>query len=146
MTQRIARDPGLDATGSDDAAPPWSIGADGATIGAARCGACGNVQVPFQTLGCRRCGSIDLARVELPAQGTVRASVVVWRHPSRAVPYTLGEIELDGGPTVVALLDAPAGEGGAADGIPPGALVRCTALTDDEPPLPVFAPTQEPTA
>lgn len=145
MTQRVARDPGLEpsgAGGTDGAAPPWSSGPDGVTIGAARCGVCGTVQVPFQTLGCRHCGSVDLARVDLPARGRLLASVVVWRHPVRTSPYTLGEIELDGGPAVVALLDsAPEGapDGEASGAYAPGSIVQCTAMSEDEPPLPVFA-------
>lgn len=143
MTQRVARDPGLEpsgAGGTDGAAPPWSTGPDEVTIGAARCGVCGTVQVPFQTLGCRHCGSVDLARVDLPARGRLLASVVVWRHPVRTSPYTLGEIELDGGPAVVALLDSPAAAAGDAPvAHPPGSVVQCTALSGDEPPLPVFA-------
>jgi uncharacterized OB-fold protein len=74
-----------------------------------------------------------LRRVELPAVGRLRDAASVYRHPSRAVPFTLGEVELEAGPVVLALLSD--GEGWL-----PGSIVEATATTPDEQRLPVFSP------
>lgn len=72
-----------------------------------RCVACNEVAFPPQHYGCERCGSGDLADLELAAQGVVLGSSQVHIHaqPEPAVPFTVVEVRLDAGPVVRALLD-----------------------------------------
>jgi hypothetical protein len=87
----------------------WSGGDSSVTLHGVRCVECGAVLFPPNPHGCERCGAITLEPAEVAAAGTLRSFAVVHLHPRRATPYTIGEIELDAGPTVRALL-SPAAE------------------------------------
>jgi hypothetical protein len=103
------------------------------------CGSCGALRVPYQAYGCEVCGASgsNLRRVELPAVGRLRDAAPVFRHPTRPVPFTLGEIELEAGPVVLGLL-ADAGEWRS------GRLVEAASTTPDDHRLPVFSPKETP--
>jgi uncharacterized OB-fold protein len=117
----------------------WVETADGVVLVGVECGSCGAVRVPYQAYGCEVCGAIGsrLRRVELPAAGRLCDAASVFRHPTRTVPFTLGEIELDAGPVVLALLSE-------ADEWVPGHAVEATSTTPDEHRLPVFSPKRTP--
>lgn len=72
-----------------------------------RCGACGEIAFPPQYYGCERCGVVELADVELSAEGVVIGCSQVHIHaqPQPPVPFTVAEVRLDAGPVVRALLD-----------------------------------------
>ncbi len=112
----------------------WAETFDGVVLVGVECGSCGAVRVPYHGYGCEVCGATGstLRRVELPAVGRLRDTVSVFRHPTRTVPFTLGEIELDAGPVVLALLSE-------AEGWPFGSIVEAATTTPDEHRLPVFS-------
>lgn len=69
-----------------------------------RCSSCGNVAYPAAA-GCQRCGSSDLAQVDLARQGTVWAHTVQRFAPKSPpyvpaaegfAPFAVGYIQLDG--------------------------------------------------
>lgn len=71
-----------------------------------RCGSCSYVYFPFRSYGCERCGSGDLAMLELAGHGRLVAAVEVHFHPAadRNAPFTIGTIALDDGPVIRTLL------------------------------------------
>jgi uncharacterized OB-fold protein len=76
-----------------------------------RCTACGYVFFPPHDFGCDACGALP-DRVEpmaIEGAGVLRSVVVVHRHGggSIEVPFTVGEIALDAGPMVRAVLMGP---------------------------------------
>lgn len=74
---------------------------------AVRC-ECGHVFFPPQSYGCERCGRSGAALAEQPVatRGVLVALATVHVHSKRKVPYTLGRVTLDDGPTVdVRLVD-----------------------------------------
>ena len=118
----------------------WDETVDGVVLVGVECGACGATRVPWQPYGCEVCGATGstLRRVELPAVGRLTAAVTVFRHSTRSVPFTLGEIEVEGGPVVVALLS------GADEWLPvsrvEASMVEAVSTTPDDQRLPVFSP------
>ena len=95
MTERVAAEPTLySAEGS-------------VALHGRRCTACGHVCFPPQAYGCEACGAgpQSLASQDLPACGTLVASVAVLRHP--LAPFTVGTVLLDSGPAVRAVIEAP---------------------------------------
>jgi uncharacterized OB-fold protein len=119
------------------AAPPqgWVETVGGVVLLGVECGSCGAVRVPYQSYGCEVCGATgpSLRQVELPAVGRVRDAAPVFRHPTRAVPFMLGEIALEAGPVVVALLSNDDEEWRS------GRVVEATSTTADERRLPIFS-------
>lgn len=113
----------------------WAETADGVVLLGVDCGSCGAVRFPYQAYGCEVCGAsgASLRRVELPPVGRLRDAASVFRHPTRTVPFTLGEVELDAGPVVLGLL-ADAEEWRS------GRMVEAASTTSDEQRLPVFSP------
>jgi uncharacterized OB-fold protein len=122
--------------GGPAATPPqgWVDTVDGVVLLGVECGSCGAVRVPYQSYGCEVCGATgpSLRQVELPAVGRLRDATPVFRHPTRAVPFMLGEIELESGPVVVALLSNDDEEWF-------GRVVEAISTTPDERRLPVFS-------
>gem|GEM_PF-2431320 len=79
-----------------------------------RCSSCGNVAYPAAA-GCQRCGSSDLASVELARSGTVWAHTVQRFAPKSPPyvppaegfsPFAVGYVELPDGVKVEAVLEA----------------------------------------
>jgi uncharacterized OB-fold protein len=116
------------------AAPGWAETADGVVLLGVECGSCGAVRVPYQAYGCEVCGATGpiLRQVEIPAVGRLLDAAPVYRHPTRVVPFTLGEIELDAGPVVLALL-------ADIDEWRSGRQVEAVTTTADEHRRPVFS-------
>lgn len=116
---------------SDEKRLPWEQGDSGEPIlHAVRCEACGTVLFPPQSYGCTRCGAYGdrLTGTDIAAAGTLTAYAVVRTHQSHAVPFTLGDIQLDAGPTVRVEL--------AGDAQPaPGARYTGRAVDGDRPSL-----------
>jgi uncharacterized protein len=75
-----------------------------------RCLDCQTVSWPGRAV-CHRCGSALIADVPLPAEGTLVASTVVHvPRPGLPAPYVLGQIELEDGLRIYALVrDVPEG-------------------------------------
>lgn len=81
----------------------WSASASGApVIQCARCARCGKTMFPPQAYGCTGCGAFGdtITSVGVPARGTLLAFAVVQMHDKHPVPFTLGDLELEGGPIV----------------------------------------------
>ncbi|NIH78483.1 Zn-ribbon domain-containing OB-fold protein [Amycolatopsis viridis] len=108
-------------TDNDDILDPttaafWTAAADGKLV-VQRCAACGHSQLyprPF----CLACDSTDLTWAETPGLGTVYSCVTV-HLPVRAdlpPPYSVGLVELDEGPRLLAAVpdDAAIGDRVAA--------------------------------
>ena len=66
----------------------------------------GHVFFPLQRYGCERCGSVELQPRPLSGVGRLLASARVHLHPGkgREAPFTVGSIQLDGGPIVRTLI------------------------------------------
>jgi uncharacterized OB-fold protein len=113
----------------------WVETVDGIVLLGVECGSCGAVRVPYQSYGCEVCGATgpSLRQVDLPAIGRLRDAAPVFRHPTRSVPFLLGEVELEAGPVVVALLSDGDEEWRS------GRDVEATSTTPDERRLPVFS-------
>ena len=76
---------------------------DGAPLLAGcRCAACGHAGFPYQSFGCEKCGSADLAPAQLRARGALVSFAYVHRHAGKdiAAPFAIGEIRLDDGPLI----------------------------------------------
>ncbi len=129
-------------SGGQAAPPPqgWVETVNGVALLGVECTSCGAVRVPYQSYGCEVCGATasSLRRVELPAVGRLRDATSVFRHPTRTVPFMLGEIELEAGPVVLALLSNDEEEWRS------GRVVEATSTTPDERQLPVFSPKKTP--
>ncbi|MCZ2110369.1 MAG: OB-fold domain-containing protein, partial [Dehalococcoidia bacterium] len=67
-----------------------------------QCARCGALSFPAQDYGCIRCGAhgAALQHREIRTNGTLLTFAVVRTHPSHAVPFTLGDVQLDAGPVV----------------------------------------------
>ena len=67
-----------------------------------RCGSCAAVFFPPLEIGCARCGSGDLRSETLAPAGVLHtfATVHLYRGTDIEVPFTVGEVVLDGGPVV----------------------------------------------
>jgi uncharacterized protein len=77
---------------------------------ARRC-ACGHVFFPPQPYGCERCGQPASAQVEhlVDPRGVLTAVATVHAHTKRKVPYGIGRVTLDDGPSIdVCLVDGAA--------------------------------------
>jgi hypothetical protein len=87
--------------------------ADGAVLLALRCRACGHVAFPRQPYGCEKCGSTGTEHVEIDAAGTLASFATVHLHQSKSIaaPFVIGEIALDGGPTIRITLVEPSDAG-----------------------------------
>jgi uncharacterized protein len=71
----------------------------GALVGTT-CDACGAVCWPSRAF-CQRCGSPGMRETPFAATGRLLTYTTVWvPRPGLDVPYTLGQVELDGGPLV----------------------------------------------
>jgi len=72
------------------------------------CSACGYIFYPYQTLGCESCGATDCQPCPIEPTGWLVAWATVFVHPDpkRPPPFTVGEVALDAGPVVRAIIDA----------------------------------------
>ena len=70
------------------------------------CEACGHRFFPPHPYSCERCGSLETREEEFPAQGTVRAAVLVRRRDrdGGSQPAAVANVALDAGPVVRAML------------------------------------------
>jgi hypothetical protein len=86
---------------------------DGVVLLAMRCARCGHVAFPRQRYGCEKCGATETADVELAAAGTLASFATVHLHQSKSIaaPFVIGEIALDGGPTIRITLVEPTDAG-----------------------------------
>jgi len=80
-----------------------------ARLFAVRCADCGRVAFPRQHYGCEVCGSARGEDVELDARGTLLSFATVHLHQSKSIaaPFVIGEVGLDGGPTLRLTLVEP---------------------------------------
>jgi uncharacterized OB-fold protein len=85
----------------------------GVALLAMRCARCGHVAFPRQPYGCEKCGATAAEDVELAAAGTLASFATVHLHQSKSIaaPFVIGEIALDGGPTIRITLVEPTDEG-----------------------------------
>ena len=93
---RVAADPGLYRP--DDEVP---------SLCGTRCASCGRVSFPPLSIGCDVCGALEaqLEPVDLAARGVVHSVVAVHLHHGDVeAPFTIGEILLDSGPLVRAVV------------------------------------------
>lgn len=92
---------------AEEKTTPWYSGPSGEPLlRGIRCSACGMDAFPAQAYGCIRCGATGerLESRDLATQGTLLSFAIVRTHPTHAVPFTMGEIQLDAGPIVRAQL------------------------------------------
>lgn len=92
---------------AEEKTTPWYSGPSGEPLlRGMRCSRCGMDAFPAQSYGCVRCGATGdrLESHDLATQGTLLSFAVVRTHPTHAVPFTMGEIQLDAGPIVRAQL------------------------------------------
>jgi hypothetical protein len=84
--------------------------ADGVVLLAMRCRDCGYVAFPRQRYGCEKCGALAAEDVELATTGTLASFATVHLHQSKSIaaPFVIGEIVLDGGPTLRITLEESA--------------------------------------
>ncbi len=77
-----------------------------------RCAICLRIAFPPDPYGCEKCGALatELDEFELEAKGSVRAVATVHRHhhPSPSTPFTVGVVELVGGPVLKAIVEGEA--------------------------------------
>ncbi|WP_025351387.1 OB-fold domain-containing protein [Nocardia nova] len=73
-----------------------------------RCSSCERAYFPPIGLGCEVCGAgaDELVSASLPAAGVVHAVADVHVAPQGAVPFTVAEVLLDGGPLIRAVVHA----------------------------------------
>ncbi len=71
-----------------------------------RCDVCGSTSFPPMTIGCATCGSDALVSVPLVAAGELYSFATVHLHRAKdiEVPFTIGEISLDDGPLIRAVM------------------------------------------
>jgi uncharacterized protein len=73
-----------------------------------RCEACGLVAFPAERYGCERCGALPAEHrpVDVEAVGTVKAAAEVHRHhqPDPPTPFTVLQVDVDGGPSLKGVL------------------------------------------
>lgn len=72
-----------------------------------QCQSCGYIFYPYQTYGCERCGSTEITCRDITPNGRLISWATVYIHPDkrRPAPFTVGEVELDTGPVIRAILD-----------------------------------------
>jgi uncharacterized OB-fold protein len=78
-----------------------------------RCSACGRVYFPPLPVGCEVCGASEdrLDTAALEARGVIYSLARVYVHQGAPeAPFTIAEIQLDGGPLIRGTLSADAGE------------------------------------
>lgn len=94
---RTAAHPGLY---DPDVEPPM--------LHATRCAACGTVFFPPLSIGCEVCGALAraLEPTDLAATGTIHSVATVHVHQGDDIqaPFTMAEIQLDGGPLIRATM------------------------------------------
>lgn len=85
----------------------WARQGDSAVLNGLHCPECGMLLFPPQKFGCPRCGAqgATLTPAAIPTVGRLHSFAVVNLHHSYPTPYTIGEVELDAGPLIRALLD-----------------------------------------
>jgi uncharacterized OB-fold protein len=85
----------------------------GVALLAMRCSSCGHVALPRQRYGCEKCGSLATGEIELDAVGTLASFATVHLHQSKSIaaPFVIGEVALDGGPTIRITLVEPSDAG-----------------------------------
>lgn len=84
---------------SADAAVPEIVGG--------RCAHCGLVYFPFQSYGCDRCGTAGAGLIELAlmCEGVLECSVAYDPPADEGGRVQIGEVRLDAGPLIRALVD-----------------------------------------
>ena len=87
--------------GTDDDGRPVLIGS--------RCRACTQLFFP-QAFNCARCASNDVESVPLGSDGILYSYTVVHVSSTRPTPYTLGYVDLEAGPRLLASIHTPADE------------------------------------
>ena len=98
------------------------------------CRACGYTFFPFQSYGCERCGATDIDEREIVPRGRLVAWATVYIHPDsrRPAPFTVGEVALDAGPAVRALLDESVDVAALKPGQPVEGCLAPAADDEDE--------------
>lgn len=88
----------------------YDITAPTPVLAGTRCGACSAVFFPPVGIGCPVCGATELEAMALAAAGTLHSQATVHLHRGKDIdaPFTVGEIALDDGPLVRALLTSDA--------------------------------------
>ena len=101
-----ARDTPTDAS-TAETIPLWEASESGVQLTGWECHRCGQRGLPRQHFGCERCGAPrdEIGESKFEARGTLRSFAVIRRHAKWPVPFVMGEINLDSGPTIHAFLD-----------------------------------------
>lgn len=75
-----------------------------------RCADCGATFFPPLRIGCEKCGSAQLAPMQMTASGVLHSVATVHMHMGKDIeaPFTVAEIALDDGPLIRGMLTAPA--------------------------------------
>jgi uncharacterized OB-fold protein len=75
-----------------------------------KCASCGHIFFPFQSYGCEKCGSHELASIQLSGCGKLicSAQVHMSANPAFPSPYVVGSIQTDDGAVVRAVLSVGA--------------------------------------
>ena len=120
----------------------YEVEADVPSLIGTRCSACGRVYFPPLSIGCEACGATEdrLDPAALEARGVLYSLATVHsQHGAPEAPFTIAEIQLDGGPLIRGALSADAGE--LEIGQPVSAVWAATKADDsgDEIVEPVFA-------
>lgn len=87
----------------DERPSAWTLSEGGEpALRGVQCAKCGTFAFPAQDYGCIRCGAYgeNLQGREIRTNGSLVTFAVVRTHPSHAVPFTLGDVQLDAGPIV----------------------------------------------
>lgn len=112
----------------------FSVGPDGApALMGRRCRSCGHRFFPAQDLGCERCGARpgELAALDLATTGTILVATTAGFGPGVTAGTVLGEIALDDGPVIQAILHPPPAQG--ANPPRPGTRVRGLLVPGTQP-------------
>jgi uncharacterized OB-fold protein len=91
----------------------YEVEAEVPTLIGTRCSACGRVYFPPLPVGCEVCGATEdrLDTAALEARGVIYSLARVYVHQGAPeAPFTIAEIQLDGGPLIRGMLSADAGE------------------------------------
>jgi uncharacterized OB-fold protein len=131
---RTAAQPGL-----------YDPAAETPSLAGSRCGECGRIAFPPVAIGCDVCGSGEgsLETVDLETAGRLHSFGIVRRHHGDIdVPFAVGEVRLDAGPLIRAMM-AP-GQGELAIGQRMHAVWQVTRAGDqgDEVAEPAFVAVQ----
>ena len=89
-----------------EATPLWENSEDGVQLTGWICRRCSTRGLPRQHFGCERCGASrdEIGESKFAARGILRSFAVIHRHAVWPVPFVMGEIHLDSGPTIHAFL------------------------------------------